>query len=305
MPARNASHSEAGGEYRTSKMQIKDFIIKHKFVLLLLIPLALYFVFGLHHLTQFETADEHYWYMNPLEGRIHEYWRAMLKGDLESTYVNDKPGITLAYVSGIGMLFQGDPEERIVERGPFYRIFNPAKTEHNNLVFRLPLLIFNGLFVFYFLWALRKLTDNDWLSLLAATLILLNPILIGISQIVNPDSLLWTFSFAALLSFMLYLTKERKRDLILTALFTGLALLSKYAAVILFPFFLAVLAFHFLVNFEQWGAANLRQKVLQFFFAFWVIVVEALTLFAFLMPAVLVRPKLIYAATIGFKGAKP
>ena len=43
------------------------------FAWLILIPLCVYFYFGLSHLAQFETADEHYWIYDPVEGRIHDY----------------------------------------------------------------------------------------------------------------------------------------------------------------------------------------------------------------------------------------
>lgn len=282
---------------------MKNFLAKYKFILLLLIPLALYFAFGSYHLTKFETADEHYWYGNPIDGRIHDYWRAIANFDLMRTRINDKPGITLAWVSGLGMLTEGNPEERVIERGSFYRVFDPKRSEEINLAFRLPLFIFNGLFIFYFFWVIRKLTENDWIALLASTLILLNPILLGISRIVNPDSMLWVFSAASILSFMLYLRNGRLREVAFTALFLGLALLSKYAAVILFPFYFALIGFHFLYNYEAWGQEQLSRKVLRNIGVFWFIVIEAVTVFAFLMPAVFLEINFLYKGTFGFRGS--
>ena len=87
----------------------------NKLILFLLIPLAIYFIFGVQHLAKFETADEHYWLYDAIDGRVHNYWEALSTGNWLGTRINDKPGITLAYVSGVGLLFQQNPTERFAE----------------------------------------------------------------------------------------------------------------------------------------------------------------------------------------------
>jgi len=287
------------------KSKIKEKISRRP-NLLFFIPLFIYFFFGLQHLTQFETADEHLWMYDPIKGRIHNYWDAIENRNWAATRINDKPGITLAYVSGIGLLFEKNPEERIVERDTYFRVYNPKKTEEINFLFRLPILIFNGLFCLFFFWIIKKLTDSDWLALIFSSLILLNPILIGISQIVNPDSLLWTFSTASFLSFLTYLKKEEKRYAILSSTFLGLSLLSKYSSVMFIPFFVLTIAFHVLFNFAEWKEKGmLKPKIIKLISSYFLILLGAAIIFSIMMPAVFVDWSFLYKGTIGFKKTSP
>lgn len=287
-------------------MKFKSFIVKYNFYLLLLIPLAIYFAFGLFHLTRFETADEHLWIYDPVEGRINDYWRAIAEHDWTRTRVNDKPGITLAYVSGIGLLFEKNPEERIVQKEENYRIYDPAKTEEINLLFRLPILIFNGLFSFYFFWIIRKLTSSGWLALFSAALILLCPTLLGISQIVNPDSLLWVFSAASILSFLAFLNKGEKKLAMQASAFLGLALLSKYTAVILVPYFFFLMGLKALFSFKEWQSEQkTNSKIKNISLAFFLIILGSSALFSLMMPAVFRHPEFLFQGTIGFKTSSP
>lgn len=273
---------------------------------LFFIPLIIYFFFGFQHLTQFETADEHFWIYDPIKGRIHNYWDAVKNKNWKATRINDKPGITLAYVSGAGLLFQKNPEERLIQKDRYFRVYNSEKTEEINFLFRLPILIFNGLFSLFFLWIIKKLTESDWLALISSTLILLNPILLGISQIVNPDSLLWVFSTASLLSFLTYLKKDEKKFAILASLFLGLSLLSKYSAIILIPFFLLAMVFHIIANLTQWKENGLlNKKIVRLIYSYFLILLGSTTVFSFMMPAVFADPAFLYKGTIGFKKTSP
>ena len=276
--------------------------LKSKFLLLLLIPLSLYFAFGVYHITKFETADEHYWIYDPTAGRIHDYWNAIAKNDWLSTRINDKPGVMLAYVSGIGILFEDNLHKRTIEPADYQSNFTSAETERINLAFRLPLLIFNGLFSLFLFWAIKRLTENRWLALTAVTLILLNPIIIGVSQIINPDSLLWIFSFSALISLLNYLKYRGKKDAILCSILFGFALLSKYSAVIFIPFFFMLLLVHLL---QEKNQLEFSQKAKENVIAYLSILAGSFFIFAFLMPAVIVDPSFFYYGTIGFKGMAP
>jgi hypothetical protein len=278
--------------------------------LLLLLPLAVYFYFGLTHLTQFETADEHYWmysctnnnnYWENNNSRIWRYWDALKRGDWKMTRINDKPGITLAYVSGIGSYLKKDLDEQIFfgTTAPLSKI---DKAEKVNFYFRLPLLIFNGLFSLVLFYLIKKLTKRDWLALLATTFILLSPILLGISQIVNPDSLLWLFSFSALLAFLIFLEEKTKKYAILTALFLGLALLSKYSSIILVPFFFVVMLANLFENIGREKTEDVTKTIKKYAFAYFAIIFGALLVYAVLLPDNLVNFEHFMKGSLGFKG---
>jgi 4-amino-4-deoxy-L-arabinose transferase-like glycosyltransferase len=271
-------------------------------IILFFISLTLYFSFGFYHIAKFETADEHYWLYDPTVGRIHDYWNAIALKDWPRTRINDKPGVTLAYISGIGIFFEDDLHKRTIKPDGQENVFSSLETEKINMAFRLPILIFNGLFSLFLFWAIKRLTKNKWLALTAVILILLNPIIIGISQIVNPDSLLWIFSFSSLISLLNYLKYREKKDAVLSSLLFGFSLLSKYSAVIFIPFFFMLVLVNLL---QEKDRLSFAKKTKENILAYFIILLGSFFVFAALMPAVILKPSFFYYGTIGFKGMAP
>lgn len=284
--------------------------LRRQHLFLLFIPLIIYFSFGLNHLTKFETADEHYWiysnnnnnnYWDSNNGRIEQYWNALLTGNWIKTRINDKPGITLAYVSGIGSWLRTNLEKEIVS-GAVAPMSKIDKAEKINFYFRFPLLIFSGLFSLIFFFLIKKLTSNGWIALVSATLILLSPILLGISQIINPDSLLWVFSFAAILTYLIHLKENSRGYALWTSLFLGLSLLSKYSSIILFPFFFAIMLAYFVENFKSWDKQEIGRKIRRYALAYFLIMAGALLVYAILLPDNLVEFRHFMKGSLGFQG---
>lgn len=288
--------------------KIKD--MKKPFALWLLLPLAIYFSFGLYHLTQFETVDEHYWiysntnnnsYWNNSNGRIKQYWDAVRAGNWAATRINDKPGITLAYVSGIGTWLRENLDAQIAT-GAVASLSKIDKAEKVNLYFRFPILLFNGLFSLILFFLLKKLLKNTWIALMAISLILLSPIVLGISQIVNPDSLLWEFGFASILAYLIFLDEGARKYSVLASLFLGLSLLTKYSSVILFPFFLAVMLAYFVENIKILNPEELRKKIRHQALAYFLILAGALAIYAVFLPDNLKDFSHFLKGSVGFKG---
>jgi hypothetical protein len=276
----------------------------NKIQIFLFLTLALlgYLFFGFQHLAKFETADERYWmYEDPQNGRIHAYWKAIGEKKWEGTYINDKPGVSLAYISGIALFFKDKPADNLFTGNLLERIYNPQETERVHFLFRLPLLIFNGLFCLVLFWLIGKFTQNHWIALWSTIFILLSPILLGISQIVNPDSLLWSFSAGTIFAFLSYLKKREKKFIFLSALFLGFSLLSKYSAVILMPFLLAVLLID--VFFEQSHGENVTpSEMRRLLGAYGATIGGALLVFSFFFPVVFVNPVYLYDAFLELSG---
>jgi 4-amino-4-deoxy-L-arabinose transferase-like glycosyltransferase len=274
---------------------------------LLGISLVIYFIFAFNHLTKFISADEHFWLPNSGAERIQNYWEAIAKRKWKDTRINDKPGITLAYTSGLALLFEKNPKDQFIySKGPV-DIYNPQKTEEINFWYRLPIVLISGLSFLFFFWIVRKITDSDWIALFSAVGMLSSPILLGMSQIVNPDSLFWIFGAACLLSFYAYLQKGGWKFSILAGIFLGLSLASKYVSVIFFPFFfLMMLAYYFFEfeNFKKDGLISFSKRVAKNSLAYVGILAGGMLLFALMMPASFVEPKYFYAGTIGFPGMK-
>lgn len=259
-----------------------SFFTQPKFLFTLV--LASCFVFGLHHLTQFVTADEHYWVYE----RIPQYWDAVTEGKWKKTFINDKPGVTLALVSGVGYLLHPDAGNHCTEQKDKTLLCDTKTTETLYRDFRLPILITNALLLVVLFWIIGRLSGS-WVALFATTLTGLSPILLGASQIINPDSLLWSFGATALFSFFALLRFEEKKFMFFTLFFLALAILSKYVAIILIPLFLTILLFRFLTSDEapETLKALLKKDLLSFFF----ITIGTGVLVCLFLPALLVDKK--------------
>ncbi len=270
--------------------------------------LSLFFVvfisFGLHHLGKFHTADEDLWFANPTIGRVHNYWKALLSGDWENTHINDKPGITTAIVSGFGLFFDTEPEKKVIEKGKYYLISNPQINERTAFYFRLPVLLTNAFLILILSFCVYSLTKNIKISLFFSLFVFLSPILLGISQIVNPDSLLWTTTAGALFSFLLFLQKKKWKYLFLATFFSGLALLSKYTTIFLLVYLFFITIAYFLFFSSDKEKNRFQRETQKGFFAYLVFLTGTLFIFALGMPAVFVHPSYLYTGTIGFENSK-
>ncbi len=181
-----------------------------------LAPIMLILLFGffaIYHLGNFMTVDEPKW----LHTRVPALYSAFEHGDFASTYINDKPGYVPALLSGI---FTNLDQHNSVSTQdlPSYLF-----------TWRLPLVLFMmGLLGVSYYYA-RKLLSR-WFSILFLGLLVSTPLLIGITQIVNPDATLWLPSLISFLAFLTYLQSSKRVHLLVSASFLTLALLSKYVA---------------------------------------------------------------------------
>lgn len=268
--------------------------------------LVIFFIFGFNHLSKFISADEHFWIPGSGAERIEKYWVAIKNGDWADTRINDKPGITLAYTSGIAMLFE-KADGMVTKKDGTYKIYDTERTEQINFAYRLPILLISGLFAFFFFWIIRKITESDWIALFSVGGMLLSPILIGMSQIVNPDSLFWLFGSGTFLTFFAFLKFDAKKYAIISGIFMGLALASKYVSVIFFPFFFVMMLGYFLFAYEQFKEKQIEfsVRIQRAILAYFSILLCGVLIFALMMPAVFVEPKYLWEGTIGFGGMAP
>lgn len=262
---------------------------------LFFIVLALYALFGSLHLTEFVTADEHYW----LYERVPKYWNAWGDFELRKTFINDKPGVSVALVTGPALLVLPDTSEHCVEQDDRLYDCQVEDTAPLLFAFRLPLLIANGLILVYLFFLLSRLF-GPWTALFASILTALSPVLIGMTQIVNPDALLWSTSAAALFSFFAVLQSNRWQDILATIVFTTLALLSKYTALILFPAFALAILIWFFAAPEEETAESLRASLIVTIVRFGIVALTSATFVLLFVPAFLLDRKYLaeYLATV-------
>lgn len=247
--------------------------------------------FGLHRLTEYAAVDEPLWF----DGRIAKYWKNVGERDWRGTNISDKPGITVAIASGPGLFFKSTKDYKTAHvNGEVISLRNDVESFY--LAYRLPLLIVITLLLPLFYFFLERLLGKRN-ALLSYILIATSPILIGMSKIINPDSLLWIFTPLSLIAYLTFLKRHSFRYLIFSGIFLGLALLTKYVSNILFIFFLGLIFLEYLyhpkttaIAFAEHLKNSLKHLMLLTF--------TALTAFYLLFPAVWVKPEKLLDGTV-------
>jgi hypothetical protein len=249
---------------------------------LLLIILSISLGFMLNHLGQFMSVDEPKWF----GARVPQLVDALLRFNWGLTYINDKPGILPAALSSIefalNILSNFLLHIKVIQGPPELLLF----------FWRLPVVIFNIIMLIIIYSYLRDLINRDF-SILCTSLIALNPIIIGISQIVNPDATLWSTGFVSFLAFFLYIKTNLRKYLIFSGFFLGLAFLSKYVAAILYLVFILAIIIEYLLD------NNLKiEHISTRFYDFFTLVGISMIVYTIFFPATWVNPTQIFKGTV-------
>jgi 4-amino-4-deoxy-L-arabinose transferase-like glycosyltransferase len=247
--------------------------------------LALYSFFGLSHLGNFVTADEHYW----VQERIPQYWKAISEHHFTRTFINDKPGVSLALVSSISYFIH--PESPLLCQEKENKTIDCQAEQSKQIYrdFRLPILIINGLLLTLLFFLITRAADS-WVALWTATLTALSPILLGSSQILNPDSLLWSFGSVGIFSFLVFLKTKLYRYAVITAVATGFALLSKYVALVVLIIYGVLTLADFVIRGQ---ATLLRREAFLLFLIPLGIAIGSISILCFFLPALILNDKYI------------
>ncbi len=243
---------------------------------------------GLLRLESYSAVDEPYW----TYGRTPKFWKAISEGKWRSTNINDKPGITTAILSGAGLL-KIDPL-------PYKSLRDDVKTDKQlrdindiNFFFRLPIFLFCLISLPLFYIFLKKLFDET-IALIAFVFIGLSPILLGISLIINPDSLLWVFLPLSVLSYFVFQKNAEKKYLYMSGVFLGLSLLTKYVANILYIFFFALPFLEYILSKDK---PDMRTYLKRSAIHYFLLVAISLATFFALFPATWKHPEMILEGT--------
>ena len=246
-------------------------------------------VFGLPRIAQYSAVDEHLWTFD----RTPQFWNAIERARWEKTNINDKPGITTAWVSGIGM--------RTIDPEPYDDLRTESKTseevllmEKINTAFRLPIYLFTLLFVPVYYFLLRKLFAVP-IALFSTVFIYLSPILLGISLIINPDSFLWIFLPLSIISFLVFQKEMESRYAYLCGVFLGLALLTKYVSAILYLFLPIIIFFEVIFSAR---ISDVQNYLRQSFTGYSQVLFASLVTVFVLYPATWVDPWIILETTL-------
>lgn len=209
--------------------KIREFVKKHRFDVLLVI--VLFLIAGLPRLLDlgiFLTADEKNWI-----GRSFEFIRAFKDWRFNDMLQTTHPGVTAMWLIGSSVTVK-----MIISSIPFsfQNIF------HFVAAAQFPIALTNTLLVPVIYLLLRSLIPSKrWIAVVSGFVIALNPFLIGYSRVAHVDALLAGFMFAAALAILNYATKGFSRKwLIISAVLSSLAILTKAPAIFLVPYFVLV-----------------------------------------------------------------
>lgn len=263
-----------------------------KFVAIFLVTLVMgiNLFFGLPRLAKFSAVDEPYWTYD----RTSQFWTAIAKQKWRSTNINDKPGVTVAILTGPGLLS--------INPMPYKAIRDEAKTpaqlaaiEKINFSFRLPIYLFCLLMLPIFFLLLRRLL-NETIALLATIFIGLSPIILGMSLLINPDTLLWVFLPLSLLSFLIFQKEDNRKYLYLAGFLLGLSLLTKYVANILYVYFILLIFFEYIFNTEA-QKTSILQYLKKALGNYTILVAISMLTFFVLFPATWKSPEMLLKGT--------
>ncbi len=262
----------------------KKYVAPAIIAIVLLINLTL----GLARLGNYSSVDEPYW----TYGRITKFWNGIKAHNWKTTSVNDKPGITVAILSGAGLA--------TIDPMPYKSLRGDVKTDAElrdintiNFAFRLPIYLFCVILLPFFYILLRKLFDEA-IALIGFTLIGLSPIILGISLIINPDSLLWIFLPLSFLSYLVFQKTESKKYLYWSGFLLGLALLTKYVANILYIFFFFLPFLEYILAEKKPELRSYLKKSLR---DYALLVAISMVTYFILYPATWVNPKILLDGT--------
>lgn len=252
----------------------------HTCLLLLIVGISLAFM--LNHLGKFMSVDEPKWFNT----RVPQLGYALLHFNPGLTYINDKPGILPAFLSlpqiAIDYLYTTLYNEAFFQ-GSFEDIL---------FYWRLPIVIFNTAMLVLIYYYIKELINRDF-AIICLSFIALNPILVGISQIVNPDATLWSTGLISLLTFFLYIKTNLRKYVYHSGFFLGLALLSKYFASIIYILFILIIILEYLLDHDL-KIGHLYTR----FYNYFIIVAISMAVFTIFLPATWVNPVLTFKRTI-------
>lgn len=256
--------------------------------------------FGNYNLGKIAVVDEPLWTFD----RIPDFWKNVGEKDWYNARVSDKPGLTIAVISGAGLLSEENPKS--FKNMPWVnnKILSENAIVKFNRAFRFPIWLFVVLMLPIIFVLLKKLVGQVS-ALLAISFIGLSPIIIGNARIINPDSILWIFVSLAIISYLLYLKNLRKSTLFLTALFLGLGILTKYTANILYLFFLMLIFAEYIFNHEKYSRETFYAYFKKHLLDYGLLVVLSFAIFYTFYPAVWEKPDRILLGTVYSQAFEP
>lgn len=189
---------------------------------ILIVLILVSFLPRLTDLGNFLTADEKTWIV-----RSYEFIRAVKDVRLNDTLQTTHPGVTALWVSGLTIT-----AKMFLSHIPFTtsNLFYFVKSA------QFPIAFLNALAIPLMYLLLQRMSGR-LIAFSAAALIALDPFIIGYSRVIHVDALLASLLTLAVISTILYARTLKRTWLVISAVCSAFALLTKIPAVFIIPFF--------------------------------------------------------------------
>ena len=252
---------------------------------------GLFLFFGLSDIGKQTLVDEPLWAFD----RVESYWQNIKDSDWKNVRPSDKPGVTVALLASYGFTVHVRPSE-------IKETISWQMREELLKKMRIPLVLFLALLIPLYYYLIRRLLGTE-VALSALLMTILSPALLGMSRILNPDTLLWLLIPLTILSYCVLLKRPEKKMLILTGVLFGLCILTKYVANILFVYlpFISVLYVLYRAKTLTETRTILRTHIKQFAS----VSLLAIAVYCILLPSVWVEPSHILKGTILSQAFEP
>lgn len=259
------------------------------YVILLILSMSTFGYFGISHIGNYAGVDEPLWTFD----RIPSFWKNVGQRDWKNTSISDKPGITVAAISGIGLLYTDPLTYKNLTR------FDDQKDVRDmNRAFRLPLVIFCLISIFFFYIIIQELL-NKHIAIISVIFISTSPMLIGMSRIINPDAILWIFASLTIMTYMIFLQKNTRFWLYAAGILLGLSLLTKYVTNIIYVFFFVLIFVNYLfIEEKTLNNTSIHKYLKNAFINFFSVTFISLITFYTLFPETWIDPKKLFTGTI-------
>lgn len=262
-------------------------------ILIFLAIITSSFYFGYARLKNFSGVDESFWSY----GRVPTFWNAVEEMKWKKTNISDKPGIPLAIISGMGLPFLSENPKNLKDLR--YEPKTPEQLQQirdSYFYLRLPVFLFTLAMMPLLYWTIRKLLGEN-VARFSLIFMGLSPILLGISLIINSDSILWILTALSTLNLFVFLKNNERKFLLLSGFFLGLSVITKYVANVLFVYFFAIFFLEYILFAHKNTPLGkyLKQSLLNYSILF---MTAILTVFAF-FPATWVKFSILIKTTVG------
>jgi hypothetical protein len=232
-----------------------------------------------------------------------DFYRALLAGNLPGTLVGDGyPGIFPVWLE-TGWLFLASLYRSALQGAwlgdeGVYLLLHEWERYSNLALQRFPIALTNTLLVgLIFLYARRLF--GRWPALLAAILICLDPFLLSDSRVNRAEGLLTGLMTLSLLAFVAHQRWRSRKHLAASAMFGGLAWLTKSQAIVLLPMFGAIG-----LIWQLRTAPGYRAALARWFMTMAAWTLGAAAMFVLLWPAAWVIPQQTFSLVFNYATGK-